>query len=141
MDKLFERFIELNQDKFDDIFADDHEYQDAQRDIGEIEYISCSDPEGLIFEMQYSWCKDNQQEVLDYFFKDSVLFSQVHCTKQDKNILDNIYETYMSQDGLTMEGTYMGKPIHVSCIEFDSKYYCVSILDTLTGDELSSLYK
>ena len=59
IDEVIDIYTSEHQDMFDEIFKDDTEYQDAQRDIGEIEPISSSDPESVIYEMQYDYAKDN----------------------------------------------------------------------------------
>lgn len=64
VETMITSFIDCHQEFFDDIFADDYEYQNAQRDIGEIEYISYSNPEEVIYNKQYAWCKEHIPEVI-----------------------------------------------------------------------------
>lgn len=68
-DFRIERFIDNHQELFDEKFKDDIDYQNAQRDIGEIEYIYSNDPESIIFEKQYDYCKQHMNLVEDYIKK------------------------------------------------------------------------
>lgn len=74
MEEYIEKFIDDHYftNFFDEIFKDDVDYQNAQRDMGEIEYISFSNPEDVIYEKQYDWCKEHYDEVLEYINKKEV---------------------------------------------------------------------
>ena len=69
---------------FSDVLEDNNEYQDAQRDLGEIEYISCSHPEDTIADIESKWCYKHPDVVLSFFALHPEFFTS-SSTKVDKS--------------------------------------------------------
>ena len=64
-------FIEEHLDAyFDELeeFRYDVDYQNAQRDIGEIEYIYSNDPESIIYEKKYDYLDKHFDIIKNYLF-------------------------------------------------------------------------